>query len=152
MQQPSTKAIEKARWVWECSEPEFTSRDTWLTDSTRRAVAAAYAIDVAPLEREISRLAAALSESQRELDNVLAVSGMDALLSERDALRAQREALIEALRAIAEPDELLDANEGAFNAHAARRMQAQARAVLAQGEEPPEPTHGLGAVAGDLTP
>lgn len=40
--------------------------------------------------------------------------------------------VVEALQCIAQPDELLDANEGAFNVHAARRMQEQARAALAE--------------------
>lgn len=39
-----------------------------------------------------------------------------------------------ALGYIAEPDDLLDANEGAFNVHAARRMQAQAQAALSDAE------------------
>lgn len=40
------------------------------------------------------------------------------------------ERLREALAYIAAPDDLLDANEGAFNTHAARRMQAQAQMAL----------------------
>lgn len=97
----------------------------------------AYAKELAPAYADfhnsiaslLERLAAALTESQRELDNVLAVSGMDALLSERDALRAQREALREALRPFAAAAE----NPALVLGEAWYR----ARAVLAQGEELP---------------
>jgi hypothetical protein len=43
---------------------------------------------------------------------------------------AQAPALAEALRAISEPDTLLDANGEAFGLHAARRMQEQARSAI----------------------
>jgi len=56
----------------------------------------------------------------------------DILAIEAEASRppAAPDALREALEAIAADDALLDANEDAFNTHAARRMQGQARAAL----------------------
>jgi hypothetical protein len=54
---------------------------------------------------------------------------------ERDEALARIKRLEEALNEIAKPDALLDANSGAFGAFAARRMQEQARAAIAQAKE-----------------
>lgn len=72
---------------------------------------------LAQLEQERQRSSIHLSDNRH-------------LLRCNEKLVARVAEMEEALRVISEPDELLDANEGAFNVHAARRMQAQARAAL----------------------
>jgi hypothetical protein len=75
----------------------------------------------------LSRLFGAVDAVDVAVDQVH--SALAAVLAENESLRG-------ALAYIAAPDDLLDANESAFNIHAARRMQAQAQAALAIGGAP----------------